>query len=127
MLVKIKLIELKELIKDLLKEAAGPSGALRRVRGAGGQQYKIGKVEDENRELSSFEAEQMFPGSVVAWTEIVPELFPDYPFHDPFSIKKHSLWFKIGNELRVAFSEMPSIELAQWKPEKDDWVELDPS
>lgn len=108
----------------MLREAFGsPRGALRSATGK--QQYKIGKVEDENKELSPFEAELGFPGSVSAWTEIVPELFPDFPFHDPASIKKGSSFFSINGELRVAFKDMPQVELAIWHPDMEDWVEIE--
>lgn len=117
---------LKTLINELLNELGPIRGGLRRYRGSENKlQYKIGKVEDENRELSSFEAEQLFPGSTTAWVEIVPSLYPDFPFDDPFSIKKNSAWFKIGNKLRVAFKDMPQLELAEWDPLKEDWVETE--
>jgi hypothetical protein len=117
---------LKEAIRDALTELGPIKGGLRtsqkgeKVR----QQYKIGKVEDENRELSAFEAEQLFPGSTSAWVEVVPELYPDFPFNDPFSIKKGTLWFKLGDRLRVTFQDMPQAELAEWDPEREDWFEL---
>lgn len=123
--MKISVKHLRKLIRETLEEFGGPSGGLRRVRGGSGQQHKIGKVEEENKQLSTFEAEELFPGSTDAWTEIVPELFPDFPFDDPMSIKKHSMWFKIGSQLRVAFEEMPQLELASWDPEREDWIELE--
>lgn len=115
--MRIKVGALKKLIIEAL------SGALRPVRDGGKQQYKIGKVEDENRELSSSEAEMLFPGSTNAWAEVVPSLFPDFPFDDPFVIKKRSLWFKMGDKLQVAFEEMPQVTLATWDPLRDDWIE----
>ena len=122
----ITINELRSLIKEVISEISSPKGALRRVRGSGGQQYKIGKIEEENRELSSFEAEQAFPGSTSAWVEIVPQIFPEFPFDDPFAIKKHTLWFKIGSELRTSFDMHPGVELASWDPAIDDWKELEP-
>jgi hypothetical protein len=116
--MRIKLGVLKKLIKETL------SGGLRKVK-PGRQQYKIGKVEDENRELSSSEAEMLFPGSTNAWAEVVPSLFPDFLFDDPFVIKKKSVWFKEGNELKVAFEEAPQITLASWDPFRDDWIETE--
>lgn len=100
------------------------SGALRKTTGK--PQHRIGKIEDENRELSFAEAEQMFPGSTDSWVEVVPDLYPDFPFPEyPIAIKRGSSFFKIGDKLRVAFKEMPQIELAQWEPDRDDWVELE--
>lgn len=120
--------KLKQLIKEMVVlEAGSLSGGLRRVRDGRPQQFKIGKVEDENRELSSFEAEEMFPGATDAWAEVVPDMFPDFPFDDPKVIKARSSWFKIGSQLRVAFSDMPQIELAYWDPDRDDWFEIEPS
>lgn len=117
--MQITLRKLKQLI---LNEISGP---LRQVRGSKTQQYKIGKVQDENQELSTSEAESLFPGSTDAWAEIVPALFPDYPFDDPIAIKKHSVWFRIGQMLTVAFEEQPQIELASWDPIREDWIEND--
>lgn len=119
--MKIKFGDLKKIILEM-NEISGP---LRASRSGGRQQHKIGKIEDENRELSSSEAEMLFPGSTNAWAEIVPSLFPDYPFDDPYSIKKHSTFFKIGPRLAVAFEEQPQVELATWSPERDDWIEND--
>lgn len=116
---------LREHIKQILREMGGPKGGLRVARGQRTQQYKIGKTEDDNQELSTFEAEGLFPGSTEAWVEIVPHLFPEFPFEDAFSIKKNTSWFKIGDELRAAFSSMPQIELATWDPHREDWIEID--
>jgi hypothetical protein len=112
---------LREFVKKTITEI---SGGLRRVRDGGRPQYKIGKVEDDNVELSFSEAEQMFPGATMAWAEIVPELYPDFPFDAPIAIKKGSSWFRIGDKLRVAFKDMPQIELAEWDPSREDWIEL---
>lgn len=120
--MKITVGKLKQLIKEAVNEISGP---LRQVRDGGRQQYKIGKVDDDNRELSFAEAEQLFPGSTNAWAEIVPEIFPDYPFDDPRAIKMHSLFFKIGQDLTVAFEEQPQVELAKWDPVREDWIETD--
>ncbi len=106
-------------------EIGAPTGKLRPVRGGGGRQHKIGKVEDENRELSPVEAERMFPGSTEAWAEVVPDMYPDFPFDDPMVIKNRSLWFKIGSELRVAFADMPQVELASWDPSRQDWFPIE--
>lgn len=118
--MRITVARLKTLIREALDEISGP---LRQVRDGGKQQYKVGKVEDENRELSFAEAEQLFPNSTNAWAEIVPELFPDFPFQDPRAIKMKSLFFKIGSELTVAFEEQPQLELAKWDPMREDWIE----
>ena len=122
--MKITVGNLKTLIKEALNEAPGLSGGLRRTK-PGRQQFKIGKVEDENRELSFSEAEMMYPGSTDAWAEIVPSLFPDFPFDDPNVIKRKSLFFKIGDRLTVSFEEQPQIELATWDPQREDWIEND--
>lgn len=115
-LMRISVGKLKQLIVEI-------SGSLRRVRGQGGQQHKIGKIEDENRELSFSEAEMLFPGSTNVWAEIVPSLFPDFPFDDPLVIKRKSNFFKIGDKLTAAFADQPQIELATWDPVKEDWIE----
>lgn len=112
------------MTEALVSEFGSPSGSLRRVSGPS-RQVKIGKIEEENKEISSFEAEELFPGSTEAWVEIVPELFPDFPWDDPVAIKKNTLWFKLGNELRVAFDDMPQVELAAWDSNREDWIELD--
>jgi hypothetical protein len=116
--------ELKQVITGMLREFGSPSGSLR-TGGKGKQQYKIGKVEPENQELSTVQAERMFPESTEAWAEIVPETYPEFPFDDPQVIKARSAWFLIGGKLRVAFADMPQIELMQWNPETKDWYELD--
>lgn len=113
------------LNEALLSEFGSPSGAIRKTK-PGGRQFKIGKVEEENRELSANQAEQMFPGSTEAWAEVVPDMFPDFPFaDDPQVIKSRSLWFKIGSQLRVSFADMPQIELATWDPQREDWFPLE--
>jgi hypothetical protein len=114
---------LRTLIREMLQEA-GLTGSLRKAKGK--PQYKIGKVDDENQELSWIEAEAAFPGSTDAWAEIVPEVYPEFPFTEPNVIKRRTLWFRIGNKLRVAFSDMPQIELMEWDPAREDWMELDP-
>jgi hypothetical protein len=125
--MKMSLNELRAIIRDvLLKEFNTPSGGLRKVRQGGRQQFKIGKVEDENRELSSIEANELFPGSVDAWIEIVPELWSDAPIMmDPISIRKGTLFFKEGNKLTAAFQDVPQIQLATWDEAKQDWIEND--
>lgn len=120
--MRISIGRLKNLIAEALNEF-GPTGALRKA--SGNRQHKIGKIEDENRELSFSEAEQMFPGSTNAWAEIVPELFPEFPFTDPLVIKRRSEFFKIGPKLTVAFSDQPQVELATWDPDREDWIETD--
>lgn len=121
----------RRVIRQVLKEAfgGGPSGSVRTTHGLGnsssGRKVRIGKAApDENREVSAAEAEMYFPGSTDAWAEVVPDLYPDYPFQDPIAIKRGSLFFKIGNSLRVAFSDMPQVELAEWKQNAEDWFEL---
>lgn len=119
----MSMIALRQLIRRIVKENFG--GSLRAYRGNGKQQFNTGKVEDENREVSFSEAEHLFPDSTNAWAEIVPELFPEFPFDDPLIIKKRSLFFLIGGKLRVTFDNMPQVELAEWDPVKEDWVELE--
>lgn len=126
--MKLDITILRKMIKQSLNEFHTPSGGLRRPSrsGSGKTQYHIGKVEDENRELSSFEAEELFPGSVEAWVEIVPELWPEAPImFDPISIKRGTLFFKEGNKLTAAFQTMPQIQLATWDENKQDWIESD--
>lgn len=102
-------------------------GSIRKTK-PGGRQFKIGRVEDENHELSTAQVEHMFPGAVDAWVEVVPDMYPDFPFaDDPQVIKARSLWFKIGKQLRVAFAEAPQIELATWDPVREDWFPLEAS
>jgi hypothetical protein len=113
---------LRTLIREVLQEL---TGGLRKTSGK--PQHRIGKIEDENRELSFSEAEAAFPGSTDAWAEIVPDLYPEFPFDDPNVIKRRTLWFRIGSKLRVAFSDMPQVELMEWDPSREDWMELDPA
>ena len=121
--MRVSIKQLRSTIHECINEINGPSGGLRRVRGSGGQQHRLGKIEDENRELSFSEAEMLYPGSTNAWAEIVPEMFPEFPFHEPSVIKKRSLFFKIGDKLTVAFADQPQIELATWDAVRDDWFE----
>ena len=117
--------DLRRLINEALNEIGSPTGGMRKAR-PGGRQFKIGKIEDENQELSTVQAESQFPGSTEAWAEVVPDMFPEFPFaDDPSVIKSRSSWFKIGSELRVAFSDMPQIELARWDQTNEDWFPLD--
>lgn len=122
--MKLRVKEIRHIIENALVELGPIRGGLRRVRSGGKQQYRVGKIEDENQELSTGQAEMMFPGSTDAWAEVVPHLFPDFPFDDPVAIKKSTAWFKIKGELRTAFQAAPQIELAAWNPQKEDWVEL---
>lgn len=124
--VKSTIGEVRRVIAAALLEIGSPSGKLRPVRGgSGGRQHKIGKIEDENKELSVVQAERMFPGSTDAWSEIVPAMYPEFPFDDPMVIKSRSAWFLIGSVLRVAFADMPQIELMEWNPERQDWFEVE--
>lgn len=116
---------IRQLLGQTLNEMGPISGGIRKTKG-GGRQYKIGKVESENRELSTAEAESLFPGSTDAWAEVVPDMYPEFPFaDDPQVVKTRSLWFKIGSQLRVAFADMPQIELASWDQEREDWFPLE--
>lgn len=125
--MKIKINELRQIIQNVLVEFGPISGGLRKVANNGRQQYKIGKVEDPNRELSAFEANDLFPGSVDAWCEIVPEIWPDAPLvdFDPRTIKAGSVFYKEGDKLTAAFQSMPTIKLAEYDPMKEDWIETD--
>lgn len=129
--MRITLNELCSVIRDIIISEAGwggPRGKLRtsqRMRDSkwSNRQVKIGRVEDENGPISSIDAELMFPGAVDAWVEIVPEYFPEFPFaDDPVAIRRGSAWYKIGNELRVGFKDIPDVELAIWNPRQQDWV-----
>lgn len=116
---------IRQLLGQTLNEMGPISGGIRKTKG-GGRQYKIGKVESENRELSTAEAESLFPGSTDAWAEVVPDMYPEFPFaDDPQVVKTRSLWFKIGSQLRVTFADMPQIELASWDQEREDWFPLE--
>ena len=118
--------QLRMLVKEVLTEMNGPRGGLRPVRGGSGRQYKLGKIEDENKELSTAEAESMFPDSTEAWAEIVPSTFPDFPYDfDARTIKHKTAWFKVGGELHAAFKDMPQVELMKWDPQRLDWFPLD--
>jgi hypothetical protein len=123
--MKTTLGEVRRLIAKVMTEIGSPTGSLRRVRGGSGRQVKLGKIEDENRELSPAQVESMFPGAADAWAEVVPDMFPDFPFDDPQVIKARSLWFKIGSQLRVTFAEAPQIELAFWDDNRQDWFPLE--
>lgn len=123
--MRVSYATLKSVISEAMLSEFG--GKIRKTKG-GGQQYKIGKVEDENRELSYNEAEHLFPGSTEAWIDIVTmgDDFPDLKGMDPTGVKRNTLWFKIGNELRVAMNPYPQIELMRWDAEKQDFFDLGP-
>lgn len=122
--MKIKISELRQIIRETLDEIGGPSGSIRGSnKSSSGRKVKLGKIEEENKELSPFEAESRFPGSTEAWADIVPELFPDFPFaHDRVSIVRGSLWFKVGDKLQVSFKDLPQLELASWDQHAQDWI-----
>ena len=52
-------------------------------------------------------------------------MFPEFPFDDPQVIKSRTLWFKIGSQLRVAFADMPQVELAFWDDNRQDWFPME--
>lgn len=120
--MKLTVKQLKAFINEaVVKEIGNISGGLRKA--SKGRQFKIGKVEDENRELSFSEAELLFPESTEAWAEIVPEYFPEFPFaDDPLAVKRNSVFFKEGNKLTVAAAELPQITLATWDSNMKDWI-----
>lgn len=140
--MKITIQELRSIIKDVLIEGRwdGPTGKLRtskNPRSAPSRQVKAGKIEDQNRELSTTEVESMFPGAVDAWAETAPELYDmfqsekdlwgDQPEVMRKKVAEKTFWAKIGDSLRVGFKEEPSITLAKWEPEagagEGDWIE----
>lgn len=124
--MKIKLRELRSMIHNVLINEFGPiRGGLRKTSGK--PRYNTGYVEDVNRELSASEADSLFPGSVEAWCEIVPELWSEAPLadFDPRTIRLGSVFFKEGNKLTAAFESMPTIKLAEWDSQKQDWIETD--
>ncbi len=127
--MKITLGELRHVIAEaLVTEFGGLSGKIRKPgeKSKNSRQVRIGKADpDENREMSLGEAEVLFPESTEAWAEVVPDMFPDYPHKDPRSIMRGSVWFKIGDTLRVAFKEAPQIELATWDPTNRDWFPIE--
>lgn len=121
--MKISIGNLRGLInEELQNEIGGPRAGLRTSRRGGRQQYKVGKIEDENRELSFSEAEDLFPGSTSAWAEIVPFYFKEFPFPDqPLTILKRSVFFKEGDKLTVAFADFPQATMGKWDSKKEDW------
>jgi len=124
--MKLTLNELRLTIHEIISEFGGISGGLRSSQRGGKPRFNTGKVEDINREISFVEANDLFPGSVAAWVEIVPELWPEAPIMmDPISIKRATLFFKEGDKLTAAFQDMPQITLATWDSSKQDWVEQD--
>jgi hypothetical protein len=124
--MKLTLNELKQEIHKIIQEFGGISGGLRSSQRGGKPKHHIGKVEDTNREVSFVEANDLFPGSVEVWVEVVPALWPEAPIHmDPISIKRGTLFFKEGDKLTAAFQDMPQITLATWDSMKQDWIEND--
>lgn len=139
--MKLTVKQLKSVIRNVLHESRwdAPVGGLRaskNPRSAGGRQVKAGKVEEENRELSPIEVEDLFPGAVEAWVESAPEMYDIFEPEkelwgtDPEIMKKKvtekTFWAKIGDSLRVGFKEEPTITLAKWNSsmgEEGDWVE----
>lgn len=122
--MKMLLGEVRRIIADMLVLEYGPKGKIRKASGK--PQYKIGKVEDENQELSLAQVDSQFPGASDAWAEVVPDMFPEHPFaDDPQAILMKTLWFRIGPELRVAFEEMPQLEVASWDPDREDWFPIE--
>lgn len=120
--MKLSIKQLRAIVESVVQEISGPTGKLRKP-GANGRKYKIGKIEDENRELSFSEAELLYPESTEAWAEIVPAYFPDFPFaNDPLAVKRNSLFFKEGDKLTVAAAELPQITLATWDAAMKDWI-----
>lgn len=123
--MRITLGELRQIVSETVLTEFGPiRGGLRSSHSSAGKKprYNMGKVEDENRELSFSEVESTFPGAVDAWTEIVPVEFPDFPFaDDPYVVRRRSVFFKEGDKLTVAAQHMPQITLATWDPAREDW------
>lgn len=110
-----------------LNEFGTPTGKLRRPgRNSGNKtQHKIGFIQDENRQLSAWDANRIFPGSVDAWLEVANEISPEFST-DPVVIRRRSAFFQIGDKLRVALERNPQVELAEWRAgaEGNDWFEL---
>jgi hypothetical protein len=124
--MKLTVNQLRTLIEQTVVEVGELRGGLRKAGDSKGRKFKIGKVEDENRELSFSEAELLFPESTEAWAEIVPEYFPDFPFAtDPLAVKRNSLFFKEGEKLTVACIDFPQITLATWDSRIKDWILTD--
>jgi hypothetical protein len=74
--MRISLGHVRRMISEALDEvSSAPTGMLRQVRGSGRQQFKIGKVEDINSELSTGQVNSQFPGAADAWAEVVPDMY----------------------------------------------------
>jgi len=120
--MKLTLEQLRKEIRNALNERFDtPTGKLRPARG-GKKQFNTSFVPDENEELTSWEAEKRYPGSVTAWCEVAGEIAPELS-NDPFVIKKRSAFFREGDKLVVALERDPRVELATYNPETQDWYE----
>ena len=130
--MKITEERLRNLIKEIAINEMGPKGAIRWDRSGRKKQYKIGKVEDENRELSATEVESMFPGAVDAWVEVGPEIYPDLvpdigefdPRDQRHMFVKESVFFLENGVLVVSGKAMPTFTLMRWDPQAEDWFEI---
>lgn len=125
--MRVTVRRLRHIIRESLTEMM-VTGALRKTKdnSGSGRKVRIGKADpDENQQLSVGEAEMQFPGSIDAWAEVVPDMFPDFPWSDPVSINRGSSYFRIGDRLRVSFKDVPGVELAEWDPVRQDWFPLD--
>lgn len=117
---------LRRLIRETILTEFGPIKGKLRKPTSKSRQFNTGYVESDNRELGLGEVESMFPGAIDAWIEVAPEVYPDaFSRMHPTAIKNSTLWFKIGDQLRVAKHDFPQIELMFWDPNRQDWIEMD--
>jgi len=128
--MKLTLEQLRKEIRNALNEYGAPKGKLRKPGQNSGSrvQYKIGFTPDDNRELSAFDANRIFKGSVDAWCEVANE-FSDEFSTDPVVVRKRSAFFQIADKLRVALERAPAHEIAQWEPTmgepgEGDWIDV---
>jgi hypothetical protein len=120
--MKLTLEQLRKEIRSALNERFDtPTGKLRPARG-GKKQFNTSFVPDENEELTVWEAEKRYPGSIDAWCEVAGEIAPELS-DDSFVIKKRSVFFREGDKLVVALERDPQVELATYNPETQDWYE----
>ena len=129
--MKLTLEQLRKEIRNALNEYGAPRGKLRKpsTKSANRMHYKPGFTQDENRELSAFDANHIFPGAVDAWCEVANE-FSDEFSADPVVCRKRSAFFQIGDKLRVALERDARNEIAEWHPEmgggesSGDWIDI---
>lgn len=118
----------KELAARLIEARPGGLRTSQKMKDSphSGRHFKIGKAAPEEvGEIDPIDVELKYPGAMEAWIEIVPELFPEFPFaDDPVAIRRGTMWINNKGKLHAAFKENPNLELAEWSPEREDWFDL---